>query len=82
MRKIGTLYFGIQEKKQQKPQGGLMGMIQNMMSELTGPMDSDEEEDGDQSGRGSILCENFQIFFSIFFNPENSRFEQSDEYGK
>ena len=69
MRKIGTLYFGIQEKKQQKPQGGLMGMIQNMMSELTGPMDSDEEEDGDQSGRGLILCENFQIFFFDFFQP-------------
>ena len=52
MRKIGTLYFGIQEKKQQRPQGGLMGMIQNMMSEFAGPMDSDDDEDGDQSGKG------------------------------
>ena len=52
MRRIGTIYFGIQERKQQKPQGGLMGMIQNMMSELGagGMGDSDDDSDDNQSG--------------------------------
>ena len=36
------MYFGVKPKTQPKKQGGLMGMIQNMMSELGAPDDSDE----------------------------------------
>lgn len=43
MRKLGIMYFGVKPKAQPKKQGGLMGMIQNMMSELGAPDDSDEE---------------------------------------
>ena len=38
----GIMYFGVKPKTQPKKQGGLMGMIQNMMSELGAPDDSDE----------------------------------------
>ena len=57
MRRIGTIYFGIQERKQQKPQGGLMGMIQNMMSELGagGMGDSDDDSDDNQSGNFFVV---------------------------
>jgi len=41
MKKIGIIYFGVEEEKRQKPSGGLMGMIQNIMSDL-GATDSDE----------------------------------------
>ena len=34
MKKIGILYFGLEEEKKQKPTGGLMGMIQNLVSDL------------------------------------------------
>ena len=40
-----------------------MGMIQNMMSDMTGPMDSDEEGD-DQSGQSRAL---FISHLTIFF---------------
>jgi len=55
MRRVGTMYFGVQEKKQPKPQGGLMGMIQNMMSDMTGPMDSDEEGDDQSGGLNNLM---------------------------
>jgi len=52
MRKIGIMYFGVKPKTQPKKQGGLMGMIQNMMSELGAPDDSDE--DGNSSGAPNL----------------------------
>merc|ERR1712168_621875 len=57
MRKIGIMYFGVKLKTQPKKQGGLMGMIQNMMSELGAPDDSDE--DGNSGGApnlNSLMC--------------------------
>ena len=41
MKKIGIIYFGVEEEKKQKSRGGLMGLIQNIMSDL-GATDSDE----------------------------------------
>ena len=41
MKRIGIIYFGVEEERKQKPSGGLMGMIQNIMSDMGGN-DSDE----------------------------------------
>ena len=43
MKKIGFMYFGIEPPKKKQNSGGLMGMIQNLMSDL-GDMDSDGGE--------------------------------------
>ena len=70
MRRIGTIYFNIQEKKQQKPQGGLMGMIQNMMSELGGGGMGDSDDDSDDNQSGILDCGyNDFIFGSIDIFP-------------
>ena len=52
------MYFGVKPKTQPKKQGGLMGMIQNMMSELGAPDDSDE-------GTVPTVCIRFECKLNI-----------------